>query len=59
MLILSQLDVRLKDNFIYLKLYLSFVQLNTITCMKNMYCLFQVKFITGYLNVQHVIITQI
>ncbi len=27
--------------------------------MKNTYCLFQVKFITGYTNVQHVIITQI
>jgi len=29
------------------------------TSMKNMYCLFQIKFITEYTNVQHVIITQI
>ena len=29
------------------------------TSMKNTYCLFQVKFITEYMNVQHVIITQI
>ncbi len=27
--------------------------------MKNTYCLFQIKFITEYTNVQHVIITQI
>ncbi len=27
--------------------------------MKNTYCLFQVKFITEYTNVQHIIITQI
>ncbi len=27
--------------------------------MKNTYCLFQIKFITEYINVQHVIITQI
>jgi hypothetical protein len=27
--------------------------------MKNTYCLFQVKFITEYPNVQHIIITQI
>jgi hypothetical protein len=27
-------------------------------CMKNTYCLFQVKFITEYTNVQHIIITQ-
>jgi len=26
--------------------------------MKNMYCLFQIKFITEYTNVQQVIITQ-
>ncbi len=30
-----------------------------IYCMKNTYCLFQVKFITEYTNVQHIIITQI
>ncbi len=30
-----------------------------VTTMKNTYCLFQVKFITGYTNVQHIIITQI
>ncbi len=29
------------------------------TIMKNTYCLFQVKFITEYTNVQHIIITQI
>jgi len=29
------------------------------TSMKNTYCLFQIKFITEYTNVQHVIITQI
>jgi hypothetical protein len=29
------------------------------TSMKNMYCLFQIKFITEYTNVQQVIITQI
>ncbi len=29
------------------------------TSMKNMYCLFQIKFITEYPNVQQVIITQI
>jgi hypothetical protein len=28
-------------------------------CMKNTYCLFQIKFITEYPNVQHIIITQI
>ncbi len=28
-------------------------------CMKNTYCLFQIKFITEYQNVQHIIITQI
>ena len=36
--------------------------LNTITVlftMKNTYCLFQIKFITEYTNVQQVIITQI
>ncbi len=27
--------------------------------MKNTYCLFQIKFITEYTNVQHIIITQI
>jgi hypothetical protein len=27
--------------------------------MKNTYCLFQIKFITEYTNVQHVIVTQI
>ena len=27
--------------------------------IKNTYCLFQIKFITEYTNVQHVIITQI
>jgi hypothetical protein len=27
--------------------------------MKNTYCLFQIKFITEYSNVQHIIITQI
>jgi len=27
--------------------------------MKNTYCLFQIKFITDYTNVQHIIITQI
>ncbi len=27
--------------------------------MKNTYCLFQIKFITEYINVQHIIITQI
>jgi len=27
--------------------------------MKNTYCLFQIKFITEYQNVQHIIITQI
>jgi hypothetical protein len=27
--------------------------------MKNTYCLFQIKFITEYPNVQHIIITQI
>jgi hypothetical protein len=27
--------------------------------MKNTYCLFQIKFITDYTNIQHVIITQI
>ncbi len=27
--------------------------------MKNTYCQFQIKFITGYTNVQQVIITQI
>ncbi len=32
--------------------------INMLT-MKNMYCLFQIKFITEYTNVQHVIITQI
>ncbi len=30
-----------------------------VTCMKNTYCLFQIKFITEYTNVQHIIITQI
>ncbi len=30
-----------------------------MTIMKNTYCLFQIKFITAYTNVQHVIITQI
>jgi hypothetical protein len=30
-----------------------------IPFMKNTYCLFQVKFITQYTNVQHIIITQI
>jgi hypothetical protein len=29
------------------------------TSMKNTYCLFEIKFITDYTNVQHVIITQI
>ena len=29
------------------------------TSMKNTYCLFQVKFITQYTNIQHIIITQI
>ena len=29
------------------------------TSMKNTYCLFQIKFITEYTNVQHIIITQI
>ena len=29
------------------------------TSMKNTYCLFQIKFITEYSNVQHIIITQI
>jgi len=29
------------------------------TSMKNTYCLFQIKFITEYPNVQHIIITQI
>ncbi len=29
------------------------------TSMKNTFCLFQIKFITEYTNVQHVIITQI
>ena len=29
------------------------------TSMKNTYCLFQIKFITEYQNVQHIIITQI
>ncbi len=29
------------------------------TIMKNTYCLFQIKFITEYTNVQQVIITQI
>ncbi len=29
------------------------------TFMKNTYCLFQIKFITEYTNVQHIIITQI
>jgi hypothetical protein len=30
-----------------------------INDMKSTYCLFQVKFITEYTNVQHIIITQI
>jgi hypothetical protein len=30
-----------------------------VTSMKNTYCLFQIKFITEYPNVQHIIITQI
>ncbi len=30
-----------------------------IDIMKNTYCLFQIKFITEYTNVQHIIITQI
>jgi hypothetical protein len=32
---------------------------NTQRNMKNTYCLFQIKFITEYTNVQHIIITQI
>jgi hypothetical protein len=32
---------------------------NAIDSMKNTYCLFQIKFITEYTNVQHIIITQI
>jgi hypothetical protein len=32
---------------------------NHIVTMKNTYCLFQIKFITEYTNVQQVIITQI
>ncbi len=30
-----------------------------VVIMKNTYCLFQIKFITEYTNVQHIIITQI
>ncbi len=30
-----------------------------VISMKNTYCLFQIKFITEYPNVQHIIITQI
>jgi hypothetical protein len=37
---------------------LSVIMLSVII-MKNTYCLFQVKFITEYTNVQHIIITQI
>ncbi len=39
---------------------LSVIMLNVIMLsMKNTYCLFQIKFITEYTNVQQVIITQI
>jgi hypothetical protein len=40
-------------------LYLNVVHFFNISFMKNTYCLFQIKFVTEYTNVQQVIITQI
>ncbi len=35
------------------------ISMADMSFMKNTYCLFQIKFITEYQNVQHIIITQI
>ncbi len=64
-------ELRLSEDF--LSVMLSVVMMNVILLivimpspimlnviiMKNTYCLFQIKFITEYTNVQHIIITQI
>jgi hypothetical protein len=43
----------------FIRLYCMYRLTVHLSIMKNTYCLFQVKFITEYTNVQHIIITQI
>jgi hypothetical protein len=51
------LDLQLSG--LYYKSFTIIIYNRNYSIMKNTYCLFQIKFITEYTNVQHIIITQI